>query len=569
MEGETDPVLKRGTAMRTSFRLVGGLAAASLISACTVYSYKDLDGRALAKVKNGTIMQVQTADETIEFALNDPPVVKNGIIIGGVHIATVIDPADIVELSPEKKAARVVLKDGTRFLVASSESDGETIRCEAVKPVAIPLDEVVLAQVRTVNAGASALNALAGVLLVAGAVALDVALIGDAGEFDPTESFTVELAFSLLDSVPMPIVEDKGRRSNFAILGMMDASNVAGEKEFWTMEWTPVEARPSEDGRLRVTLDNTSAVPRGVDEAKLVVVDHPAGVAVAPGVLGAVRSYTGPVPPESATDKSGADIRELLAAGDGVFWRTAGGDPAPGEKGLARDEISLSFPRPKGARRARLIAGVSNTAWRSEFAREVLARSAPPAQAAPQAAPVEKSRKALRPTEFASPSGYKNWEFTTLRVRLFTALGWQTGQVLFAVGPRPAADVIYDIDLSDVPGDKVQIKLSPPAGYWLIDRLALDFGKDGALETSEIAPEAVDGPDAAEVLKALAGEDATTLVLDPADPPSELTFTLPPPKEGMERTVFLRTVSCYEMPPKADVPKTGSRGGERVPARFF
>ncbi len=132
-----------------------------------------------------------------------------------------------------------------------------------------------------------------------------------------------------------------------------------------------------------------------------------------------------------------------------------------------------------------------------------------------------------------------------------TVIGWQTGQVLFAVGPRPAEDMIYDIDLGDVPGDKVRLQLSPPAGYWLIDHLALDFGPDAALEKAEIAPEGVDGPDAAEVLKALAGEDATTFVLYPADPPSELTFILPPPKEGMERTVFLRTVSCYEMPPQA------------------
>jgi hypothetical protein len=568
MEGETDPVLKRRTAMTKHLRLAAALAAALLATACTVYKLKELDGPALAKSKKGTIMQVWTADETIEFSPDDPPVVKDGAVVGGLHMTYSVDPQDIVELSPEKKAARIVLKDGTRFLVASSVADGERILCEAVKPVSIPLDEIVRAQVRTVNTGASVFNTFAGVLLVAGALALDFALDTDDGEFDPTDSFTVDLAFSFIESAPDLIGEGPGRPSNKAIMGMMDASNVAGEKEFWAMEWTPVEARPGEDGKLRVTLDNASAVPRGVDEAKLVVVDHPPGVAVAPDILGAVRSYAGPVPPESATDKSGADIRELVAARDGNCWRTAGGDPAPGAKGLARDEISLSFPRPKGARHARLIVGVSNTAWRSEFAREVLARTAP-SPPAPPAAPAGKPPKALRPAEFASPSGYRSWEFTTLRVRVMTVLGWQTGQVLLAVGPRPAEDMIYDIDLSDIPGDKVLLQLSPPAGYWLIDRLALDFGKDGALETSEIAPEAVDGPDAADVLKALAGEDATTVVLYPADPPSELTFILPPPKDGMQRTVFLRTVSCYEMPPKAGAPKTGSRADERVPARFF
>jgi hypothetical protein len=534
--------------MTKHLRLAAALAAALLATACTVYKFKDLDGPALAKSKKGVILQVQTADDTVGFSPNDPPVVKDGAVVGSVHMTYSVDPQDIVELSPEKKAARVVLKDGTRFLVTSSGADGEVIRCEAVKPVSIPLDEIVRAQVRTVNSGASALNTLAGVLLVAGALALDFALDADEDIFDPTESFTVDLALSFIDSAPDLAGEGPGRPSNKAILGMMDASNVAGEKEFWAVEWAPVEARPDADGRLRVTLDNTSAVARGVDEAKLVVVDHPAGAAVAPDILGAVRSYAVPVPPESATDTSGADIRELVAAKDGTCWRTAGGDPAPGGKGLARDEISFTFPRPKGVRRARLIVGVSNTAWRSEFAREVLARSVP-SLPAPQAAPAKKPPKALRPADFASPSGYKSWEFTTLRVRVMTVLGWQTGQVLFAVGPRPAEDMIYDIDLSDIPGNKVQIKLSPPAGYWLIDHLALDFGRDAALDKAEIAPGAVDGPDSAEVLKALAGEDATTFVLYPGDPPSELTFTLPPLKEGLERAVFLRTVSCYEMRP--------------------
>ena len=554
--------------MTRHLRLAAALAAALLATACTVYKLKDLDGPALAKVKNGTIMQVQTAAGTVAFSPSDPPEVKDGAVVGGLHMTYSVDPQDIVELSPEKKAARIVLKDGTRFLVASSVADGEKILCQAVKPVSIPLDEIVRAQVRTVNSGASVFNTFAGVLLAASAVALDIALNTDDGEFDLADSFTGELIITLVGSAPDLIAEGPGRPSNKAIMGMMDASNVAGEKEFWTVEWTPVETRPGEDGQLRVTLDNASAVPRGVDEARLVVVDHPPGVAVAPDILGAVRSYAGPVPPESAADRSGADIRELVAARDGNCWRTAGGDPAPGAKGLARDQISLSFPRPKGAHRARLIVGASNTAWRSEFAREVLARTVP-SPPAPQAAPAGKPPKVLRPAEFASPSGYRNWEFTTLRVRVMTVLGWQTGQVIFAVGPRPAEDMIYDIDLSDIPGDKVQIQLSPPAGYWLFDHLALDFGPDAALEKAELVPEAVDGPDAAEVLKALAEEDATTFVLYPADPPSELTFTLPRPKEGTERTVFLRTVSCYEMPAKAEVPKTGSRGDERVLARFF
>jgi hypothetical protein len=537
------------------------LAAAFLATACTVYKYADLDAQALAKAKKPAILKLNTADESIVFSESDPATVKNGAVVGNLHLTYTIDPEDIVEVTPEKKTAKVVLKDGSRFkVVASHPATAERIECLAVKAVGIPVDEVVRAQLRSENTGGSIFATLAGIALVAGAVALDVALNTDDGEFDPTNSFTVDLVGSFIESIPEIVAEEHGRKSNTVLLGMKDASDVAGEKEYWTWEWTPVDARPGEDGKFRVPLGNASGVPRGVDRVRLMVVDHLAGITAAPDVLGVVRSYAEPVPPSSAADKSGRDIKDLIAAKDGVLWRTEGGDPGPGDKGLARDEITLSFPRPKGARHARLIVNAANATWRSEFAREVLARTAPAAPAAPSAAAGAQAKQGLRPQSFPASSGYKNWEFSTLRVRILTVLGWETGQVIFAVGPLAADDLIYDLDLGDVASDKVQLKLSPPAGYWLIDRLALDFGVDSAaLEVNEAAAEDVDGPDAAEVVAALSAEDATTFLLNPGDPPAQLTFTLPPPKTGMERSIFLRALSCYEMPAEPKEKKTGSR----------
>jgi hypothetical protein len=136
-----------------------------------------------------------------------------------------------------------------------------------------------------------------------------------------------------------------------------------------------------------------------------------------------------------------------------------------------------------------------------------------------------------------------------MRVQLMTVFGWRTAQLIYASGPVPDYDLIYDIDLGDVVGDKVWIKILPPAGYWLIDRLALDFTYDVTLEPVEIVPESADGADAAEVVAALAAEDSTTVHFAPGDPPANLTFVPPPAKEGLKRTVFLRTVKCYETRP--------------------
>ena len=530
--------------MKRHVRLIACLAAAALATSCTVVKIKEMDARALAaKGRRGQIVSVRTADGSVAYAFSadDPPVVRGGAVVGHLHTIRTLDPFDIAEIMPSAAGPRVVLKDGTRFRVASSRPEGEGIECEAVQTVWIPLDEVAGAKVRTVNAAATVFNALAGVVLVAGALVMDYALNGDDEEIDPDDTLTGQLISSLFESGRGTGGRPRLSRSNTALLGRKDSPGAAEETEFWNMEWMPLEARPGEDGKLLVPVDNRSDVPRGIDEAKLIVVDHPPGIFVAPDILGTVRSFSGPVAPESATDGLKGDITELVSARDGLLWRTAGGDPAAAAAAPVRDEITLSFPRPKGARNARFIVNAANSCWRAVFARQVLTRAVP-------AAPEKKAGK---------KGVYQEWEYAKVRVRMLTVYGWQTAQVLFAGGPVPAADMIYNFDLSDVGTDKVWLKLSPPSGYWLIDRLALDFGEDVPVEAVEVAPEEVNGPDAAEVLQALDVEDSTTLRLDIGDPPALLTFAIPPPKEGMERSLFLRTVSCYEMPPNAKEKKNG------------
>ena len=519
---------KRGTGMKRQARLIACLAVAALASACTVVKIKDLDARALAaKGRRGKIVSVQTADASVvyHFSEDDPAIVKNGAIFGNMHSLQTFDPFEVADINPGAAGTRIVLKDGSRFRAIASRALDERIECEAVKTVWIPLDEVGRAKVRTVNAAAAIFNTFAGVALVAGALVLDYAINGDDDEVDPDDTLAGQMISSLFETGGAGASGPRLSKGNAALLGRKDSPGVAEETEFWTMEWTPLDVRPGEDGKIRVPVDNRTGVPRGIDEARLIVVDHPPGVSVAPDILGAVRSFSAPVVPESAADGLERDIKDLVSAGDGVFWRTPGGDPAAAETPPLRDEITLSFPRPKGSRSARLIVKAANSCWRAEFARQVPARAAS-----------------------AAPSVYQEWEYAKVRVRLLTVNSWQTGQALFAVGPLPSSDMIYNLDLSDVGTDKVWLKLTPPAGYWLFDRLALDFGDDTPLEATEAAAEEVDGPDAALVLQALAAEDGTTLRLDAGDPPALLTFTLPPPIEGMARSLYLRTVSCYEMP---------------------
>jgi hypothetical protein len=509
------------------------LSVALLLASCTVYKVRDMDAKALAALKpeKGKILAVKTKADVIEFPEGDPAKLSGAGIVGHLRGSIDIDPTDIADLAPAGKRAKVVLRGGDRIDVVSSRPSGDVLQCEFAKATWIPLDEVVRAKVKTVDAAGSILSTLAGVVLIAGALALDSSG-GDEDEYvdDPGDE-SLDFILGLFE----PSGERPPRESSKAILGSGKTPPAAEESKFWIMEWKPVDPKPGEDGKIRVRLDNRTGAPRGVDEAKLVAVDHPPGLGVAPDSRDTLRTFAEPVPPASASDGSGRDIAPLLGSRDDDYWRNPWGDQAAGGEARTRDTLALEFPRPARARRAKLVVNAANSAWRAEFAREAAAAGA-------GSAPV-----------------YQESEFVKLRVMLQTVLGWQVGQVFFAAGPLPAETAIYDLDLDDVDGASVRLRLTPPSGYWLIDRLAIDFSEDAPIEEAVIDAESADGPSAAEVLSALAAEDGTTAFFEDPGQESVLTFAPPPPKEGMARTLFLRTVSCYEMPPRAAAPSRAPR----------
>lgn len=525
------------TTTKKSARAVVGLALAVLFASCTVYKIKELSPKAIAaKGGKANIVAVQTKTEKLTFPEGEPARVVDGAVVGKFQVSVGIDPYEIAEATRIKKRAQVVMKDGTRYEVVASRPSGEHFVCDALAPVCIPLDDVLRAETRVTDAGLTVLSTIGG------AVILPILLIQAVKDEDSLGgAIADEMMSSLFDALIDPPFDPAPRRSKGSHLAAKEPLNVAEGTEFWIMEWAAVTAAPDEHGKVRVRLDNPSGAPRGVDAAKLVVVDHPPGAGVAPDAQGTVRALAGPVAPARAVDRTGRDILPLVAQKDASFWRSPGGDSAPGTAASARDELTFEFPRPSGARRARLIVNAANTMWPVEFAREILARG-----------------EGAGPGRAPKPA-YREGEFIKLGVRLETVFGWQTGQVIFAGGPLPAETIAYGLDLRDIKGMTVRIKLEPPAGFWIIDYLALDFGPAAAPDAAVVDVEDVEGPDAAGILHALSEEDGADLFLLDPGAAAVLAFTAPPQKAGMERTLFLRTVSRYEMPPRGSRPAALAR----------
>jgi hypothetical protein len=259
----------------------------------------------------------------------------------------------------------------------------------------------------------------------------------------------------------------------------------------------------------------------------------------------------GAVAPKKARDRRGRDILPLVAAKDGRFWMTADEEKNPRKKEDLRDELIFEFPKPRGAKKAKLLVNATNTAWASNFASSFIE--------VPGTGSFERPPRANRPdlTGGRARDWFREDEFYRLRVWVETKNGWQTRQMIYGGGPFVPRDIIYAMNIKDCPGSTLRVKIMPPVGFWKIDRVAVDYSKDSVSPPLEIMAETAAAPDlaAGEVLAALAREDGQCLMLPNRGDAAEITFTAPLLSPGKERSIVLKTVCRYTIRP--DVEGTG------------
>jgi hypothetical protein len=306
-------------------------------------------------------------------------------------------------------------------------------------------------------------------------------------------------------------------------------------------EWLPLDYLRETNGQYRLLASNELDEKEFVDELKLVVVDHPKDVLVLPDGLGGLHTIVQPQAPMKATDKAGRDISSQVAASDGYFWTGRPEGMSPEKPETLKDSLTFEFRKPAGARTFKLIAGAWTT-WQGAASAEGILELY-----GNEIHRYYEDINSRGPAYRDLTAWYANEELYLLKVWIETPDGWKPRGLIYGGGPFIAKEKAYVLDISDVPGETLRLRINPPLEFWMLDRLAVDYTPDLALTPVEVEAASALDQNGKDVRHLLAANDNAYFTMPNKGDSAELFFIAPPRQVGLERTILLKAAGFYDL----------------------
>jgi hypothetical protein len=293
-----------------------------------------------------------------------------------------------------------------------------------------------------------------------------------------------------------------------------------------------------QDGRYRLLVTNEVHETQMTNFFELWAVDHSRDVRVVPDESGGLHTISKPLAPLAVVDQSGRDLTRWLAGDDRLIWEPL---PVPDSAGGLRDELILTFPRPAGASRAKLVSRIGTSLWGSHMIRALLQL---------RGAQVDEWYAQLDGSPAAADS-IRDWavreELYGLQVEVEGPDGWQVVEALGGSGPFLMAERVTMIDLPPATGNSLRLRIRPPRGFWALNSLAVDYSPDQAIRVDTLRLQTAIAAGGEDVLPALAAVDTLYHAMPNTGDRATLEFTAPPPAIDKARTVVLHSRGYYRL----------------------
>lgn len=283
------------------------------------------------------------------------------------------------------------------------------------------------------------------------------------------------------------------------------------------------------DGQYKLRLKNELPETEHTDALSLRVVDHAVGAQVVPTVEGKLLTFRDPSRPLRATDLRGRDVLADVIARDGVEFRSDVTGRRPDVPADLRDGLLLSFPRPPGAKHAKVWLTARNSPWSSSMLDYFFAHLGP-------------AYPGLFDRMEVDPSARQAFDDFLARDGMLHVRAGKTEKLVPLIGPELLKDVGLELPVEG-DGPTFALRLDATTAFWMIDSVAVSFDADEPLKVHDVSPRAALTHDGRDVLAKLAHVDGDRFVTERGDW-AEVTFDAPPKASGA-RTVLLVSTGWY------------------------
>jgi hypothetical protein len=320
---------------------------------------------------------------------------------------------------------------------------------------------------------------------------------------------------------------------------ILDSETFSGSvfKAAQRTDWDNLDYLTENQGNYRLKITNELAEEQYIDELKLLVVDHPGNTTVAPAFSGDLHVLSHARAPISALDKAGNSVLKLLESKDDKFWISNPFTRICGENAEVRDGLYLEFPRPEKADSVKLILNVQNTFWSIYLEAQLYSL---------YGSALDIWYNVMNNSDRAR-NRFKELvcREAMLQIQLWNGREWQESGYIWFVGPHVSKEQVLVLDIHDIPGDLLKIRVESTVGLWMVNCIHADYSTDPSLIINELSPRYAQDNSGTDIREFLNTIDNKYYILQPFQSTAELEFTAPPRLEEYQRTFILKSTGYY------------------------
>ncbi|MEP7065366.1 MAG: hypothetical protein ABI889_04985 [Gemmatimonadota bacterium] len=294
----------------------------------------------------------------------------------------------------------------------------------------------------------------------------------------------------------------------------------------------------ADHGVYRLLVTNEVNETQYTNRLRLLIVDHAPGLTIRADEFGRFYGFDSLVALSSAYDANGRDLRPWLVATDALIWEPV--VPPEGSAGV-REDITMSFAKPKTASQGFLLTRISTGLWGSQMIR----------QFSQLRGTALNDWYAMIDSSSSRAAALRSWnireELYALKIEVEEPSGWNVRGILPGGGPFLATDRVVSLDLSHVRGDSVRIRIRPPYGFWALNSFAIAYGSFPQLHVTAVDVATARTSDGRDVRSELTATDERYYAMPTTADHAFVTFAAPALAPGITRTIFAHARGYYRL----------------------